>query len=157
MGIESIRALKEAAKLPKIKKVYRIASKSAKTIAREKDADNDELIQWFKERRKEMKGICSHCGGKSMKDDDTKYHYSIAHLLPKAYFPSVATHPMNSIELCFWSPSCHTNYDNGSLDLIDLNCFDTVINKFVAMYPAIEKIERKRIPAILLNYLEVEK
>ena len=157
MGIESIRALKEAAKLPKIKKVHVIAKKSAKKIAQEKDADNDELLEWFKDRRKEMKGVCQHCSGKTTKEDDTKYHYSIAHLLPKAYFPSVATHKENFIELCFYGNSCHTNLDNSALDLMDLNCFDEVVRRFVAMYPAIEKSERKRIPQVLLNYVEVEK
>jgi hypothetical protein len=157
MSIETIRALKEAAKFPKIKKVYKIAPKSAKKIAQEKDADNDELLQWFKERRKEMQGSCKHCGGKTMKDDDTKYHYSLAHLLPKAYFPSVATHPLNCIELCFYGESCHTNLDNGVLDLIDLNCFDEVIKKVVSIYPSIEKSERRRIPTILLEYLNTEK
>jgi len=88
MSIETIRALKEAAKLPKIKKQYTIPKKSAKTIAREKDATNDDQLEWFRERRKEMKGSCKHCGSKTTKDDDTKYHYSIAHILPKAYFPS---------------------------------------------------------------------
>jgi len=156
MGIESIRALKEAAKLPKIKKVHVIAKKSAKKIAQEKDADNDELLEWFKDRRKEMKGVCQHCSGKTTKEDDTKYHYSIAHLLPKAYFPSVATHKENFIELCFYGNSCHTNLDNSALDLMDLNCFDEVVRRFVAMYPAIEKSERKRIPQVLLNYIDVE-
>lgn len=153
---ENIRRIKEAAKLPKIKKQYTIAKKSAKRIAQEKDATNDDQLAWFKERRKEMTGKCQHCGGKSMKDDDTKYHYSIAHILPKAYFPSVATHPLNRLELCFYGNSCHTNLDNGVLDLMDLNCFDEVIKKFVAMYPSIAKEERRRIPQVLLNYIEVE-
>jgi len=156
MGIDHIRQLKEASKLPKIKKVYKLAPKSAKRIAQEKDTDNDELLEWFKDRRKEMKGVCQHCSGKTTKEDDTKYHYSIAHLLPKAYFPSVATHKENFIELCFYGNSCHTNLDNGALDLIDLHCFDTVIKRFVAMYPAIAKEERRRIPQVLLNYIETE-
>lgn len=157
MGLLELQQIRQNRDKPKIKKSYTIPKKSAKTIAREKDTDNDELLQWFKSRRAEMTGRCAHCGGKSMKDDDTKYHYSIAHLLPKAYFDSVKTHKDNWIELCFYGESCHTNMDNGALDLMDLNCFDTVIKKFVAMYPAIAKEERRRIPAILLEYLNVEK
>jgi hypothetical protein len=157
MGLLELQMIKEAAKLPKIKKQYIIAKKSAKKIAQEKDADNDELLQWFTERRKEMNGICLHCGGRSMKDNDLKYHYSIAHILPKAFFPSVATNKNNWIELCFYSSSCHSNMDNGALDLIDLNCFDLIIKRFVAMYPAIAKEEKRRIPQVLLNYLNTEK
>ncbi len=157
MGIAEIRMAKQMAKMPKPKKTYTIAKRSAKRIAQDMNTDNTELLEWFKSRRKEMTGKCDHCLGKSMKDDDTKYHYSVAHILPKAYFPSVATHKDNWIELCFYGNSCHTNLDTGALDLIDLNCFDQVIKKFVAMYPSIDPSERKRIPAILLEYLNVEK
>jgi len=117
----------------------------------------NELDRWFKECRKEMKGICANCGGKSCRDDDKYYKFSIAHLLPKAYFKSVATHPDNWVELCHFGNSCHTNFDNHMIDLIDLHCFDSVIEKFVKMYPYIAKEERRRIPSILLEYIEVEK
>jgi hypothetical protein len=116
-----------------------------------------ELQRWFQDRRKEMKGICSHCGGKSCKDSDTYYKFSIAHILPKAYFKSVATHPLNYIELCHFGKSCHDNFDRHMIDIMDLNCFDEVITKFVAMYPSIAPNERRRIPEVLLQYIEVEK
>jgi len=157
MGLLELQQIRANRDKPKIKKQYTIPKKSAKTIAREKDATNDDQLEWFKARRKEMKGSCKHCGSKTTKDDDTKYHYSIAHILPKAYFPSVATHKDNWIELCFYNRSCHTNLDNGALDLMDMNCFDEIITKFVSMYPSIAKEERRRIPAILLEYLNVEK
>jgi len=112
-----------------------------------------ELQRWFEARHKEMKGVCKHCGGKTEKDKST-YKCSIAHILPKAYFKSVATHPLNWIELCFYKNSCHTNYDQLSLDLLELNCFDEVIEKFIAMYPHIAQEERRRIPDVLLNYVK---
>lgn len=115
------------------------------------------MQRWFAERREEMKGKCAHCGGKTMKYNGDKFYYSIAHILPKAYFKSVATHPDNWIELCFYGESCHTNYDNHMIDIMDLNCFDDVISKFVRMYPDIDKEERRRIPAVLLQYVEIEK
>jgi len=118
--------------------------------------NKEELWEWFKERKKEMKGICSHCGNPSSKKDDDKFHYSIAHVLPKALFPSVANHPKNWIELCFWGNSCHTNMDNKTLDLIDMNCFNEIIEKFVEMYPVISKEEKRRIPKILMEYIDVE-
>jgi len=157
MGLLEIQKLKEAAKMPRIKKNYVIPKKSAKRIAQEEEERLYDLSDWFKDRRKEMTGICAHCGGKSMKDDNDKYHYSIAHILPKCYFPSVSIHKDNWIELCFYGNSCHTNFDNYRIDIIDLNCFDSVIKKVVSIYPSIEPSERKRIPAILLEYLNVEK
>lgn len=115
-----------------------------------------ELQRWFEARRREMSGVCMNCGGKTQKYADN-YKNSVAHLLPKAYFKSVATHPLNWIELCFYGDSCHTNFDNKMLDITELNCFDEVIKRFVAMYPSIAQEERQRIPNILLQYIEVEK
>lgn len=115
----------------------------------------DTLNDWFKERAKEMTGICKHCGSPTQKGQKN-YKCSVAHILPKAYFPSVATHPDNWIELCFWGNSCHTNFDHSMIDIMDLNCFDEVIEKFVRIYPSIAKDERKRIPTVLLQYIDVE-
>ena len=117
----------------------------------------NELGNWFKARRGDLKGVCSHCGGKSCKDDDRLYKNSIHHILPKAHFKSVATHPLNFLELCFWGNSCHTNVENKMIDLIDLNCFDEVVTKVSKMYKDIAPEERRRIPKILLEYIEIEK
>lgn len=112
-----------------------------------------ELQRWFEDRKKEMKGSCQHCGGRTQAGTPS-YKCSVAHILPKAYFKSVATHPLNWIELCFYGKSCHTNLDNQMLDIMELNCFDEVIEKFIKIYPAISESERRRIPDILLQYLK---
>jgi len=117
---------------------------------------NAELQRWFQDRHKEMKGFCQHCGWQTEKGKSS-YKCSIAHILPKAYFKSVATHPDNWIELCFYGKSCHTNFDDHYIDIMELNCFNDVIKKFVRMYPDIAPQERRRIPQVLLQYLEVEK
>ena len=117
-----------------------------------------ELNRWFENRRKEMTGYCDNCGMPSCKDSDEFFKFSIAHILPKAYFGSVKTHEKNWLELCFWGEkSCHTNMDNKFLDLIDMSCWETIIQRFVAMYPEIAENEKKRIPKVLLQYIEVEK
>ena len=103
-----------------------------------------------------MNGKCLHCGNVTTMKDDEKFHFSIAHILPKSLFPSVATHPDNWIELCFWGNACHTNMDQHTLDLIDMNCFDTIIEKFVKIYPNIAKEEKRRIPSVLMEYLNTE-
>lgn len=110
------------------------------------------LDEWFLERRKEMTGKCLHCGGRSCKHDDMYFKHSIAHLMPKNLFDSIKTHPLNWIELCFWEKNCHGNMDAKILDIIDLNCFDLVIERFVIIYPAIAPAERKYIPDVLLQY-----
>lgn len=134
---------------------------TAKRVMKFKTADVEEnkeaMWDWFKARRKEMKGVCAHCGATTSKKDDEKFHFSIAHILPKAYFPSVATHPDNWIELCFWGNSCHTNMDNKTLDLLDMNCFDQIIEKFMSIYPDVAPDERRRIPTILIEYYNQNK
>lgn len=176
MGLAEIRAIKDNAGKPKPRKIYTIPKRSKKRIEQDRlqpaevvvvrakktgwyksDSNTDELIQWFEDRRKEMTGTCSHCLGKTEKADDDTFKCSIAHILPKSTFKSVATHPNNWLELCFYGQSCHTNLDNYMIDLIDLNCFDEVIKKFVSMYPSIAPNERRRIPAVLLQYIETEK
>jgi hypothetical protein len=163
VGIEEIRRLKSQPKIPKeLRHKKPIAKKSAKKIGQEKEekaqrvGGGSELDRWFKERRKEMTGLCAHCGDKSCKDSDQYYKFSIAHILPKNLFKSVKTHPQNWIELCFWNKSHHTNFDNKTLDIMELNCFDAVIKRFVAMYPDIAPKESKYIPDVLLQYVSVE-
>lgn len=117
------------------------------------NAVDETLEQWFKDRHKELKGTCSNCGGRTQKGEKN-YKSSIAHILPKAYFPSIAKHPSNFVELCFYGNSCHTNMDNKMLDLIDMNCFDEIIERVSIMYPSIAQEERRRIPKILLEYIK---
>lgn len=119
----------------------------------DKKASTSELQRWFEQRAKEMTGTCKHCGGRTTANTSS-YKCSVAHILPKAYFKSVATHPLNWIELCFYSNSCHSNFDNYSLDIMELNCFDEVIEKFIAMYPFIDEKEKRRIPDVLLQYVK---
>ena len=138
------------------KPIAKVSEKRKAEIAAEKD--DKTMDEWFEARRKGMTGKCQHCGGKTTKDDDKLFKHSIAHILPKRpnMFPSVATHPDNWIELCFFGSSCHTNYDNNILDITDLNCFDQVIEKFERMFPAIDKKERRNIPGALMQYVNID-
>jgi len=119
------------------------------------NSGGSELDRWFNDRHIEMTGTCMHCGGVTEKGKPT-FRCSVAHLFPKAYFKSVSTNPDNYIELCFYGKSCHTNFDHGIIDIIELSCFDKVIEKFIKIYPFIDSKEKRRIPDVLLNYLETE-
>lgn len=162
MGIEEIRKIKSG--LPKQPKAIKpISKKSAKKLKQEaeektakKAAGGGELDRWFQARRNEMEGRCLHCNEVTTKHQDQWYKSSIAHILPKRLFRSVATHPLNWIELCFWKNNCHANYDNHIIDITELNCYDLVIERFIAIYPAIDPKERKYIPDALLQYVKNE-
>ena len=97
------------------------AKKPLKKVSDKKAAEmkaksgDSEMDLFFASQRKFMKGKCLFCGADTMKKDDEKFHFSLAHLLPKAIFKSVATHPDILIELCFYNNSCHTNFDNGMI------------------------------------------
>jgi hypothetical protein len=171
MSIENIRRIKQEALIPKPKKTYTIPKKSKKRIEREqREIVNDEsLDKWFEVIVKQLTGKCKHCGGKTCVEGEGKkvdsvyaanpndyLRFSIAHILPKAYFPSVATHPNNWIELCFWNNNCHGNMDNKILDLTEMACWDEIVEKFQRIYPFVAKEERRRIPPVLMNYIEVD-
>ena len=160
---DNIRRIKEQAKYKQPKPKKPIAKKSEKKLkqeAEEKGVVNkgggNGLDRWFQARRKEMTGVCAHCGGKSSKHQDQWYRASVAHLLPKRIFRSVATHEKNWVELCFWGNNCHGNYDGYMLDITQMNCYDLIIERFIAMYPDIAPKERRFIPDALMQYVKNE-
>lgn len=115
---------------------------------------------WFEERRKEMTGVCIFCSGKTEKDNDNEYRRSIAHLFPKrrTMFPSIATHPMNCLELCFYGESHHTNFDNANrkIDFKAIkkkypDAWEVIVDKTRILYSAMTSEERTRVPNILLE------
>lgn len=120
---------------------------------KENNSEVVDLQKWFEARRREMTGFCVNCGDKTLKDDDKYYKYSIAHLLPKAYFISIKTHESNWLELCYFGKGCHSMMDTHMVDLIDMNCFDEIVTKFCKIYPSIAKEEKRRIPMVLLQYI----
>lgn len=131
---------------------------AAKKAASVEGVDNKQDI-WFAEKRKEMTGRCVFCGGKTEKNNDVTYRNSVAHLLAKrkSMFPSVATHPDNWLELCFYGNSCHTNFDNSIIAwelLADSNEWKIIVDKFKLIFPSIAPEEHKNIPELLLKEIK---
>lgn len=164
MGLDELRRIREQRDLPKQPKPRKpIAKKSAKKLkqeAEEKKSKKDPAAakeRWFQEQRKVMTGKCANCGKPSCKDSDEYFRFSIAHILAKAYFKSVATNDNNWIELCFWGEnSCHSQMDNNMLDMTQMACWDQIVVKFQLMYPFIDPKEKRRIPDILLQYINTD-
>lgn len=138
-----------------VKKVHRIAkvSEKKKKEIELKKGDNS-LEEWFIERRKELTGYCKcGCNSKSSKYDDKFYKCSIAHILAKRHFEKLKTHPLNFIELGFWS-GCHSSADNkSSLLWKNMACWDEILQKFLIMLPLIDDKERKYIPEVFTPYI----
>lgn len=115
------------------------------------------LDEWFIERSKEMTGHCVECGEPSTKGNEKYWKFSICHILPKKIFKSIARHPLNFIEWCYFGKSHHTNADNNGFEWIKEHMpisWKIIVHRFKAMYPVIDKSERKNIPDILLQELE---
>ncbi len=100
------------------KPIAKVSKKRAAQEARDREAGTDGILdRWFEERRKELTGFCALCGGKSEKHNDETYRRSIHHLLEKRknMFPSLAVHPVNFLEVCFYGNSCHQNIHGGKI------------------------------------------
>lgn len=161
MGLEEIRKLKESAGLPKPKKQYSIPKMSAKKLAKEKaekealGGNDSELLAWYKKRQKQLEGQCARCGFVYDKKNLQYAIHAIAHILPKAKFPSVATHPLNWVEL----PSacgCHNYMDNlASWEEIiaDPKIGKIITERFSHVELCIAPEEKHRIPEALRPYI----
>lgn len=101
------------------------------------------LGQWFRDRREEMTGACMETGVKTAKFNDSFFVFSIAHILPKEHFRSVATHPLNWIELSIES---HTLFDRNWATAAKMKCFAIAKERFKKFEHLIAPEERKRIP-----------
>ena len=113
-----------------------------------------ELQLWFIHRSKEMTGRCIECGGRTTKSDVKYWKFSICHILQKSLFPSVKTHPLNFVELCYFNESHHSNMDNNGYEYVKEKMpktWDYIVKRFKIMYPLI--LEKHKIPDILLNKL----
>jgi len=157
MSIETIRALKEAAKLPKIKKIYRIAAKSAKRIAQEKAqkkiGNHNTLNEWFDvvAKRHLVNGyaVCQECGGLIPGD---YMRHATAHLLPKKLFKSVSTNDLNYLVLCA-SNGCHDRTHR--IDkFVQMKVWPIAAKRITELIPLLPYDEMKYISKQLYDALE---
>lgn len=131
--------------------------KRVRSVQYSSPIEEAELEKWFNERRKEMTGRCIICGGKTEKYNDKTYKRSIAHIFEKRkiMFTEVATDKNNWIELCFFSNSCHTNFDSKILTLEDIKennpaAFEEIKRKAQLVIPNINKNNLYKIQKELL-------
>lgn len=141
-----------AARTPKAKKptvaIKPISDKKAKQNAEaKKSGDDDAVYNFFVEMRPSMTGKCLFCNSKSEKHNDETFHFSLAHLLPKSSFPSVATHQDNVIELCYYGESCHSQFDNNKITwemIFDSAEWPMIREKLLKVLPMVAPNERSQ-------------
>lgn len=130
-------------------------SEKKKEQLKEEKPKRDLQTKWFKDRVAASKGKCIECGSKINKSNFSFAIMAVAHVLPKRnnQFPSVATHPDNSLELCVTN-GCHGKYDRSWEDAAQMKCWPLAIEKFLMIYPWIDPKEKKNLPEVLLQEIE---
>lgn len=140
------------------KKPYRIPAKSAKKIAAEKQAAEvrgdakTELQLWYDRIMSTEEPVCWETGESIDKTDRLGWHGSIAHILPKKTFPSVATHPLNYVILKMWGGT-HDRYDGSWSKAQKMKVWPRVVERFLQFQHEIADSERKYIPDCLLKHI----
>jgi len=157
MGLKEIQELKNNAG-NKPTKTYIIPKKSKKKLAQEKaqkelGGDSEEK-KWYKQRQKFLTGKCMICGTEY---DKNNFRYAVnatAHILSKADFPSVKTHPLNWLELP--SICCHYKFDYllSWGEKKELPIWGLIVERFIMIEPNIAQEERSRIPEELLETIK---
>jgi hypothetical protein len=149
---------KESVAKPK-KAIAKVSKKRKFENEKSKQNEGDsEINRWFIERRKEMTGKCCYCGGKTEKNNNSTFKNSIAHIFAKRknMFPTIATHQLNFIELCFYGKSCHSNLDNNILtfdELMNSTAKYELQNKIDVLYAAMTNEEKSKVPDNILKYI----
>lgn len=116
-AIYAERAANKAADTPTkprkpIAKVSKNKKRDAEAIVKKK-----ELNLFFADQILQIPRCCENCGEPFGYIPAWQRKWVIAHILPKATFKSVATHPMNRMFLCIMSDhNCHDNYDRRGQD-----------------------------------------
>lgn len=131
-----------------------IPKKSAKKLQEESaKPSTTDLQAWYEHIMKTEKPVCWETGEKIDKKDKKGWHGSIAHILPKKTFKSVATHPKNYLILKMWGGT-HARYDVSWLSASKMKVWPTAVKRFIQIYPHIADSEKKYLPDVLLKELE---
>ena len=111
-----------------------------------------ELDKWFKLRVSEMKGVCAECGGPTSKNIYKYAICSVAHIFPKSKFKSIATHPLNWMELGAMC-GCHSKSEDYE-KAMTMKIWPEMLRRIKILVPEISAEERKYIPDIILQEIE---
>ncbi len=145
---------------PKPKKP--LAKKSAKKIAEEKaekasrGGEETELQKWYKKIMDEEPGKCWETGERIDKSDTFGWHGSIAHVLPKNDYPSVATHPQNYMILKMWGGT-HGQYDSSFENASKMKIWPYAVKIINILYPLLTQEEKRKLPEVVLQEINPEK
>lgn len=129
--------------------------KMKKDGKKEKEVDQTELQKWYAEIMQKEEGRCWETGEKINKTDRRGWHGSISHVLPKADYPSVATHPLNYMILKMWGGT-HGQYDSNWENASKMKIWPYACKIFNILYPLLTREEKGRLPDIITQEIKPE-
>ncbi len=134
--------------LPEKKKYYlkKVSEKRAEKIAAakvERGDDETEKQKWFADQRPRLSEFCGcGCGERTMKGNDEKFCFSVAHIFPQRIFKSVQFHPEVWVSRAW---ACHTNMDGRSMDRWPgFQDWPEIVRKFNLLSPILTPAEKSK-------------
>lgn len=135
-----------------------IPAKSAKKIAQEKaerSGNDTDLQQWYARIMETENPVCWETGERINKADKKGWQGSIAHVLPKSLFPSVATHPQNYMILKMWGGT-HGQYDSSWENASKMKVWGHACKIFNILYPLLTREEKAKLPDVIIQEIKPE-
>jgi len=115
--------------------------------------DETELQKWYKWIMNSESPICWETGEKIDKRDIMGWHGSIAHILDKGNYPSVATHPQNYMILKMWGGT-HGQYDSSWENASKMKVWKHCCKIFNVLYPLLTREEKAKLPDVILQEIK---
>ena len=119
------------------------------------EKEETELQKWYSAIMQKEEGRCWETGEKINKNDKRGWHGSIAHILGKADFPSVSTHPLNYMILKMWGGT-HGQYDSSWENASKMKVWPYAVKIMNILYPLLTREEKSRLPEIITQEIKPE-
>lgn len=138
-------AAKERKPIPKISKKRLKENIIKKELLQQGET---ELQKWYIDIMKKEKPICWETGELINTNDELGWIGSIAHILPKKQYKSVATHPLNYMILKMWGGT-HSMYDSSWEKASKMKVWSYACKIFNTLYPLLTNEEKAKLPDII--------
>lgn len=143
-------------KPPKPLRKVSLKKQAEDKIAKEALGGGDtELQEWYAIIMGREEGKCWETGERIDKNDTMGWHGSIAHILDKKNYPSVATHPLNYMILKMWGGT-HGQYDSSWKNAARMKVWPYAVKIMNILYPCLTKEEKAKLPEIITQEIKPE-
>lgn len=114
-------------------------------------AQKKALDLWFANAISQMPACCEECNERLYIFAPWAAKAFVAHVLPKAIFESVNTHPLNKIYLCL---ICHTNFDTwGEEKVVKMKIFPEAFDIMMQLLKHLHHDEWKSLPEYVKDHI----